>query len=137
MPRFYKKKYISVNSVCSKQYVFLKHLYIASNKFIILDRYFAQLLKINLYRQNCLYDIHVYGLNNIVRHRTKNQSFVYLYKCYQFTEFKSDDHSLLSIMHEYIDCDFKGTHDCNKNLTFSFEVLMRVYMQSVATEQII
>lgn len=40
-------------------------------------------------------------------------------------------------MHEYIDCDFKGTHDCNKNLTFSFEVLMRVYMQSVATEQII
>lgn len=60
-----KKKYISVNSVCSKQYVFLKHLYIASNKFIILDRYFAQLLKINLYRQNCLYDIHVYGLNNI------------------------------------------------------------------------
>lgn len=60
-----------------------------------------------------------------------------IYKFYQFTEFKSDDHVLRSIMHEYIDCDFKGTHDCNKNLTFSFEVLMRVYMQSVATEQII
>lgn len=64
-------------------------------------------------------------------------SIIRIYKFYQFTEFKTDDHLLRSIMHEYIDCDFKGTHDCNKNLTFSFEVLMRVYMQSVATEQII
>lgn len=68
-----KKNYISVNSVCSKQYV-LSSIYCI--QFIHNSRYIAQLLKIiNLYRQNCLYDIHVYGLNNIVWHRTRNQSF--------------------------------------------------------------
>lgn len=43
-------------------------------------------------------------------------------------EFKSDDYLLLFIMYEYIDCDFKGIYDCNKNLIFFFEVLMCVYM---------
>lgn len=69
-----KINYISVNSVCSKQYVLTSIYCILS---IHNSRYFAQLLKINLYRQNCLYDIHVYGLNNIVRHRTRNQAFIY------------------------------------------------------------